>query len=317
MIKLSAKPASIVAGVLLTVTAVLSFSIVSRGAASTVPQAGSPLDDIPGLGVSDAAAQRDEIISFWEAWKRDTSTQRCMAAAGLEWRPETLYIEKSVLGVANALGVQPTPGSLLGQDPEQYNEALATGLKAEKKDTYYQTLFGESAEAIAYFEANDGAIPLGSDPEAFAQHGCKGDADRSVGSIWSLKAALADPIDRLRASARETDAFKQGVSVYQQCLASKGINATGPADLDIQAENATTDTDVLHQAATTCDPLWQQANDAGVATLTDQFRKEHATPIASQQAKYAGTLDAIRADKAFHVYLAEAAGQARAKLSGG
>lgn len=102
------------------------------------PPAAPALDDVPGLGSSKAGLERDEVISYWEAWERDTLIAECVDKAGFVWHPEALYPDDEVVAVAITLGVPvgdppdppPTP-------PEDANRAIEGSLDSTRGTPIY------------------------------------------------------------------------------------------------------------------------------------------------------------------------------------
>lgn len=268
-----------------------------------------PFDSVPGLGRSDNATTRDEIISYYEAWHRDSLVSECMDKAGFDWLPEALYPEEEIVRVGQALGIQAREPS----DVDWANEAnlsLERALTRHEQNLYFQALYSESAEDINYWMLNEGKIPLGRDASDFATDGCSSVGWTALPSIWDLKSRLSDEFDQLRLDAQLTPEFASYAADYSSCLASHDFTSIdSPGELERQvldASEAMRETLIARQATAqvNCDYLWTAANDAGISALEAEFVKRHAEEFQQQEPRYVGALDRISRDENFVRFVA-------------
>ncbi len=267
------------------------------------------LDDVPGLGSSLAGLERDEVISYWEAWRRDTSISDCMAAAGFVWVPEVLYPSDDVVWVADILGVQPGEPQDDQVPPEDLNRGIEAGLSEADRDGYLQTLTGETAKDIDAFRESE-AVPEGRDATTFAQGGCRGQAMASVGSIWNLERQLGSHLLTFRSDAQSSAAFGDVQEQYAACVKPFGVgeDVRGPGDLEALALKAPPDqADAFVEADRACLPIWQGGNEAAQIQLEDAFRAEHQQALATQQDKYEDAIARLSADQEFLAFVQQRA----------
>lgn len=274
-----------------------------------------PLDDIPGLGVSESAALRDDMIAYYEAWQRDMLVAHCMAQAGQTWLPEVLYPPEVVVEIAQSLGVEPA-ADFEAKGPDEVNRESLLRLEGESLEDYWQALYAESAADIAYWQSHDGAAPPDADPDTFATDGCSEVGWNAIPGIWDFKSELADGLEDLRTRARTTEAFLEGQSRYKECIAAFGFDdVESPGELDkfVLAHEGEQDEsleDNYAEAGTECSRTWADAVDAGMREAQDEFRSENADAIAQQQAHYESLANELREDQEFLEFVSEACARA-------
>lgn len=262
-------------------------------------------DDVPGLGRSEKATLRDEVISYWEAWKRDDYTAQCMSDAGFTWHPEAAYPEGPIVEIAESMGIEKSGRDSGVADPWLENQAVQESLPAAERERYFQTLFGESAATYDYIMENDGMLPPGHSGE-FGAGGCKAAAEAAVGSIWDLGRDLAPEMDELRVAARETAAFKKAQVRYEQCAAENGLPAVShPRDLE-RIASAGTDPAAVTAVDANCRSYWHAAGERGMQEVEQGFRQRHVTAFERQQNKYNGALNRAINDQAFRDFVGRA-----------
>lgn len=293
-------------------TVAAAAGLIVAGSALTAPAdptAGRPLDGVPGFGLSPDAVMRDEVISVWEAWSRDSQISTCMAGAGFQWQPEVLYPEEAVLTVAENLDVTPdlTAVPIL---PVDANMDVAASLSAKVRESYYQALYGESAEAIEFVQDNGGVLPPGESPDSFATGGCYGQAQATVGSVWNLKRDVGPELTDRQIRAREAILSQEDTATYGQCAANMGMpGMASPEALD----KAMAGTGGLDRAAEAsgqwCAPVWNTISEKALASAADQVRANHSKAFEVHEARYNGLVAQIKRDEAFKDYLAEATGR--------
>lgn len=254
------------------------------------------LSDIAGLGTEAGDAERDDLIAYWESWRRARYVVKCMNDAGYEWHLDPDYPREGTSALASAIGVVPlaTPS----EDTAAANHEYVSSLAASRVDGYFQALYGESAADIGRLEET-GAYPDHRDD--FAEGGCKGASWDAIGSVWSLKDDLAPDLKRLRFEASQTAAFRGMVGKYKECAASRGAAVDDPGALEAGDFSA----DVVLAVSADCRPLWQRAILAGMDAQTPQFLEDHADVIAEHQARYADAVSSLTGSDEFRRYHAE------------
>lgn len=267
-----------------------------------------PLDGVPGFGLSADAVMRDEVISVWEAWVRDTRVSACMARAGFTWVPEVLYPEEAVLGVAEHSGVTPDVSADTAL-PADANRVAVDALPVPERDRYFQTLYGESVEVIDYVEDNSGAMPEGVSPETFARGGCYGEAQSAVGSVWDLRRDVGPELSERQAEARDALVADGHARGFQECAAGIGLQGlTSPEDVDrLLAERGLQRADEV--VSTQCARAWGAVNEQALAQAAQHVRSAHQEAFEAHEGRYSGIVGQIRGDEAFKAYLAEATGR--------
>jgi hypothetical protein len=295
------------------VTGALALALAGPGnAAPDAPRASDqsaarPLDDVPGMGLTPDAVARDEMISYWEAWKRDVTVQDCMRRAGFQWEPEVAYPSEAVDLVADHLGV--TPAATGSENPAARNSRRAAALGATDRDRYFRRLLGESSATIAFVEDHDGALPPGEAAEDFASGGCRGAADARVGSLWNLRRQLGADLSARLQAARKAPEFAAERGRYQRCAALQGLAGVhGPADVDRALDHGNRRAAVAVDAR--CAGFWRQVEEAALRRAAAGVRTAHAAAVDRQQRRYADAVPTMRRDRNFLRFLAAAAGRA-------
>jgi hypothetical protein len=286
------------------VATAITLTLLGLGTVTAVAS-GPPtpaLDDVPGLGQGPDAAERDDAIAYYEAYRRSQIISDCMSKAGFEHEPEADFPEQAVLHVADTLGVEVTP--IPASDPNVTNRRYESSLSGSERDRYLRTLLGESSETVDQVRST-GELPAGHDGD-FGHGGCTGEAIDQVGTIWGLRRSLADARMALLERARNTDAFRTHASQYSQCVHdATGIEVTGPSDVE-ERQVVEYDTQ-LAAAAASCEQHWAAANRAGQEAVAGDFRDEHAAAIEAQQNRYKGMMHRVRADGDFMQFLEQTA----------
>lgn len=186
-----------------------------------------PLDDYAGFGRSPAAAQRDQVIAYGEAFEREQSIVACMANAGFDYSPAVAFPAEDTLAVAERLGVDPAGAA--GAGGFATNRAYEQTLTPAERERYNQTLLGESAAEIAEADRT-GLVPEGRG-EDFARGGCTGAARKAIPSIWDTPRALAGALEAARLdgslphfAADHTTALTKVKTRYKNTLATLTAN---------------------------------------------------------------------------------------------
>ena len=256
-------------GAALVLALVGSGGTVPETAGASAPHAARPLDDVPGMGMSPDAVARDETISYWEAWRRDVSVQSCMRRASFEWDPEVSYPSEAVVLVAGELGVPPSPDP--GEDPAARNARRVAALSATERNRYFTTLNGESAATIAFVESHDGALPPAEAADDFATGGCRGAADKRIGSLWALRRQLGRDLTARVNAARKAPEFVAEQGKYHRCAAQQGLpDVQTPSDVDRALEQG--DEQAAMAVEARCSVIWRNADEAALGRAAHGFR---------------------------------------------
>lgn len=201
-------------------TAEGSTAYGSAAAESTAEELEDLADDVPGLGRSTEALARDDLIAFWEVWRRGQVTAQCMAESGFEWTPEVDYPVEALLGGVDLLGLDlSTASATTGPAPQEVNAMTLEGLAPAEKERYYQALHGESQDDMERVELT-GELPEGRGDD-FAAGGCYGRAMDEIGSIWDLKRTLgAEALTSSMSSLQERypELFEEQRARYQNAI---------------------------------------------------------------------------------------------------
>ena len=282
-----------------------AIDVHSAESASTMP-----LDDIPGLGISEQAALRDDTIAYFEAWERDALVSECLAKSHIEWKPEALFPREELRSIADLLGVEPVRDD--SSWPEIANRKMRDSLGEADRERYAQAMYGETAEDVAYWESHEGAAPPGMDQETFATGGCNRVGWKEIPGVWQFKSRFAHDLETLRQEARTTEAFLKGQAEYESCVAEYGYEgATSPGDVERQARSQDGLDDKSGEALSACSGLWSDANKAGLAAAQDSFRQQHRDAIQEQTAEYEAVWEQLQSSAPFKEYLAAAAGRSQ------
>ena len=137
------------------------------------------LDNVPGFGVSDSAAMRDDTIAMYEGWQRDVMEQRCMNAAGhrsrvrLDWPLSMLREAASYLGI-------------------EIDSAATVQMTAYERDTSRRSR---------------------------VQGRCYHRAWRRLPGIWELERALSNKLLKAQTTqARATATFARSRGPFDECV---------------------------------------------------------------------------------------------------
>ena len=290
-----------VLGVVLAVLGVVSFA--NRAEA----QEPFPLDSVPGLGRSPAAAQRDETIAAWEAFQREQLIASCMARAGFTYVVTAAFPEDALAHVARGLGVA-VRSSRSGPSPQQQNRAVEASLSPADQERYARALYAESAANVATM-LRTGAFPEGRGAE-FGHGGCRGEAN-TLPSIWMVQRQLSGELDTMRREIAAAVAISAG-DAYAACAKrAGGITARGPADLERIAATDASRSSVVSFVLKQCDPLWAAAYRSAEPAAHRAFAERHASILREAQERYRFAMQNIRADQSFRVYLEQNAAPPR------
>lgn len=311
----------VVAGAAVVAT-VVGISVAATGPGAEEPPAAAgvsgdaapagarpALDDVPGLARGPEAAQRDEVISLWEAWARARHTATCMQRGGFDYAPEVAYPEEAVAEVAHALGVTPGTAVADGRAPHEVsdrdkNRRYVDGLRGAPREGYFQRLYGESAATMDHVARTGGELPEGVAAEDFARGGCVGRAELAVGSIWELERELGPELAELREAQHRSEEFRTATADFAECARRHGLDAArGPADVEAAFQAGTIGIDSLESVQKECFSIWVTADRAATARAADQLAARHSARLEAQQNRYAGALERIRHDREFRDFL--------------
>jgi hypothetical protein len=256
-----------------------------------------PLDAYPGFGRTSAAAQRDDAIAAWEAFRREQHVSNCMRRAGFTYVEEMAFPEEALREVARGLGVSRSAARSVA--PADVNVRARADLTAEKLNGYYLALYNETAQAIADAEASGG---VGTTPE-FATGGCVAEAEAAVGSIWSVYRQLQDEMDALR----EQVTADAGPAYADCARAQAGVAATSPGVLESLLDDpgrSGVDAARVRSAFETCTGVWETAYRAAQDARLAGFVDAHASVLQPLKDRYATALKTLSADTEFRAFLA-------------
>lgn len=279
-----------------------------------------PLDDYPGFGRSPDAVLRDDTVAYYEAWEREQHVADCMASAGFEYEPDVLYPLESTLDVADELDA--AAPSLDEQDiahPADVNEAIQGDLGADDRDGYYQALVGETADA--WDEAMDtGEVPH----DDFGYGGCVGEAQDTVGSVWTARLGMEPEFEQLRDEIAASAQLESTREEYATCTAEAGVRAEGPDELEealataeeavlngdassLDSGEVSDDIEAIDDAAQACNDVWAEGYQLAELSAAEALVERNAEVLTAQAEQYAGVLEDIAADDEFTAYLGERA----------
>lgn len=282
------------------------------GGSSAVGEDRRVLDSVPGFGMSPESVLRDDMIAYWEAWRRDTEVAACMRAAGFGWQPEVLYPQEVVEQVAQSLGVSAAAGTQ--EPPEQANSRAMQSLTHADADKYNRALYGESASDMAHL-GRTGQVPAGRDAAHFAQGGCSGKARAAVGSVWDLPLQVEPKITAEEIRIKGSPAFAEVRAQYASCAVQQGANGVdGPEDLDQQLVHAEASGDpaamevamlATEQVGVACNDIWARGSAEARAHAASQVRGEFVGQFTAHERRYRDVVARIRADQAFATFLSQ------------
>lgn len=288
---------------LLSAVLVAVANAASNEQSTRVRDGAHPLDPYPGFGRSPKAADRDDTIAYWEAFRREQLAQKCMATKGFNTGIRVQFPPEAVLAVAKRLGVKPSNKPL----PEAGNDTLVDSLDPIDADRFYEALVGETLADIRSFETSGGAVPEGLDAGGFAQGGCKGEARNALPGIWSVPRQFQKELANDRASVAV-----QAGPPYRECVfASAGEVASNPGDVESLLVSSQADSgrsERLTRALEACSATWRTAYSSADKGLAKEFIARHPDDLGAVRAQYADTLSSIASDDVFLSHLARAAG---------
>lgn len=271
------------------------------------------LESVPGFGMSPDTVLRDDMIAYWEAWRRDTKTAECMQAAGFAWQPEALYPREVVEMIATELVVRPS--AVKRELPEQANARAAQALSSSDLERYDRALYGESAADMAALSAT-GRAPAGRDGARFGRGGCVGLAEAAVGSVWDLPRAVETEITAQEIAIKDSPAFAEVRAEYASCAAQQGLaHVDGPEDLDqlLVSADASGDPAALDEAVQStdavdgeCQQIWARGSAEARAHAASLVRAAHARQFNAHERRYAHVIEQINEDEQFKEFVAVA-----------
>lgn len=258
-----------------------------------------PLDDVPGYGRSADATARDDALAYWEAYRREVVVADCMGEAGFDYELDVQYPSPATVEVAKYLEV-PTDGAKRALEPGVQNAAHAGDLAATAAEDYWQTLVGESTEAMER-AANDESVE--TEPgETFGTGGCVGEAAEEIGSIWERRDDIIS-IDAFYAEVRAAPEYASVRQEYGKCTEDlTGFSASSPGDLE-EAVAAGTAPASHVEALEACLSTWDAGSNAVSVAVAERLEQSLAEELDGQKERYAAALDSMRGDDEFLGYL--------------
>jgi hypothetical protein len=285
-----------VVGVLLVVTGVVA--VANRAAA----QEPFPLDKYPGLGRSPAAAQRDDTIAAWEAFRREQVIASCLAKSGFDHVPAVAFPPDPLAAVARSLGV--TDASSAGPSPREQNAAYEAALSPEAREQYTRAMYGESATDIEQ-TWRTGLVPPGRESD-FATGGCVGESNAAVPSVWALQRGLDTELKVHRQEIATSAEMVATGDAYSACARrAGGISARGPADIERIAVTDASRSSVVAAVIKQCSQIWAVGYRKAEFAAARSFEQRNIAVLRAAEERYRDVMKTISADTAFRTYLAQ------------
>jgi hypothetical protein len=261
---------------------------------------------VVGFGRTPASFLRDDAVGFWEAWKRASVVERCMAKAGFTWELDTGYGDGFLarVGEVYQLFAGTTPDS--GASAANSEAFLKMG--RDRQDAYARALWGESGvDMVRVYET--GAVPAGSD-DSFAMGGCTGKSWAEVGSLWTLRDKYSDEVMGALQEYREASGVRDE---YRRCAESLGVKGvTGPDDIEQLRSDAYSSggspqfaevVKATARAVSDCSIIWSNGNIGADTAAVEMVAKRHPAEFEAWNAKYGDVIAQIDADQAFRDFI--------------
>lgn len=259
------------------------------------------LESVPGFGRSAIAMARDDQVAAYQAYQREKTVAKCMSAAGFDYAVNLRYPVDALEGLSVAtVEADAHLRARAGESASATNARYVGALPAARRDAYYKTLLGESAQDVDFFEKHKGQIPPGRNPDTFATGGCQGRAMTEVGRVWDLRDQLARDWDAVRAQARNSKAVAQATENLTTCAAELGFpGVTGPWSLDEAARTGSVSVETINTVEQRCLPAWQAADLDALKQHEERFVEDHRGELTSQIKRFGGLLEQSRVDLGF------------------
>ena len=282
-----------------TLMMLIAIAIMATAAGAAQPQP-FPLDKYPGFGRSPLAAQRDDTIAAWEAFRREQLIASCLGRAGFSYVPALAFPEEPLAAVASSLGISAV-GAATARSPFDQNQAYEATLSASEDERYSRTLYGESAIDMAG-TGRTGQVPTGRESD-FASGGCRGEAKSVVPSVWDLKRGLEGELELMRQNIAAAPEMVTTGDAYAACARVRGMDARSPADVErIAVINLSTAiTAVLKE----CNGVWAAGYRTAELAVMTEFERRNLVVLRSAEARYVDVPAGIAADVEFRAYLAQ------------
>lgn len=275
-----------------------------NGASTPTDAQGFPLDRYPGFGRFASAAQRDNTIAYWEAFKRERIVATCMRGHAFDYAPSVAFPSHAIVAVAAELGVAPQAKFTPATPPIAHNRAVRASLSPSERNRYDLAYVGESTADITEADRS-GRTPTGRGAD-FATRGCVGVGNDRVPSVWDTRRQLAPAYDAMRRALSDTPEFAETRDSFGECVRREaGILVKGPGELEaIISKSETVDASAARTALRACMPIWNDGYTKAEIVASERFIDEHASVLAAAERRYREVDDRIREDRALHDYLA-------------
>ncbi len=234
-----------------------------------------PIDTIPGLGISDAAASRDTAISLWENFQRETLTKQCMAKSDFAYEVDLRHSPAELVEAAEYLGESVEVPATLTPDP---NRNYVQALTQAQLEEYARALYGQGSGERGN-ETNSGCIN-----ESWGQ----------VGSVWEIREYRAGLLSRER-DLRKSDEMKPVRDAYRKCASEFGVE---DVESTVELERAVADPRLLGAVVDKCEgPYLTSLGDAMIQVEQD-FINENLI-LTRQRDVYTDVRNRLLGDDAF------------------
>jgi hypothetical protein len=292
------------------------------GAGSTpAPGAIAPsaLDRYPGFGRDYENAARDMVVAYAEAVEREQSVERCMADASFSYRADVAFPPDIVVRISAGLGLLDTEssGAILASlasggtnsaeapdDPRRFNREYVGVLNQSQQNTYYVTLYGETAADMDE-SRRVGDAPAGRG-DNFATGGCVGQAAATTSSIWDSKRRLQEELDTTLDALFQQDPMQTVIADFGTCVTESTPLAgplSGPGDVEAAIIEGRVTQNVGFAALESCMPIWSSGRQAAEATARDQVAGDNAVELETSATYYDDYVNRLTVNEAFRSYL--------------
>lgn len=251
------------------------------------------LGAVPGFGVDDQEALRDDTIALWEAYQRDRVVASCMEDAGFTWHVQALYPESAVSQVADGVDA-PRREVVEPWDPVSANVEVVGELDDDDLEAYYQALYGLDTPTAEDLLRGISEVEPGGCYEAGDGHGQR---------VWDLRDTIEPAVVEGRLAFRDTDAYAELTSQAGLCAAEFGIpEVTDQREAD-DAIDAGLDPDVVTQMMQGCGDIWNDRDGAERAHAAQWVWQQHSAELSGQLEHYATVWETLQADEDFLAHL--------------
>lgn len=225
------------------------------------------LGDVPGFRVDAQGIVDDDTILLWEAFQREKHVQQCMVEDGYDYTLDAAFPAGSLRAVADAIGAVGNTSDHSGDDNAVASGSMRTNsdidsLSPQQLNGYYLTLYGETADDVAYVDST-GFLPTGRND--FAQGGCFG-AAAALPHLGTTMSIISNDVQSEKAIEMASAA---------PCVTPNGVKLAGLAELELAFIDVYDDPSISDQ--------FKKAFESDVFACWDDLERENAA--ASARAK--------------------------------